>query len=129
MARQLDVMERVQFLPYTEPEAMLEVYQSCNCLILPSRGEGLSNVLLEAMAMELPIIATRVSGTVDVVDNGENGILIPPGSSQALADAMLTIARNPDLARSVGRRARQKVIQSFSLESVAHQYSALYQQL
>ncbi|MEN8261089.1 MAG: glycosyltransferase family 4 protein [Pseudomonadota bacterium] len=129
MAQQLGVMEHVRFLPYTEPEAMLDVYQTCNCLLLPSRGEGLSNVLLEAMAMELPIIATRVSGTVDVVDDGENGILIPPDSSQALADAMSAIILNPDLARSLGRKARQKVIESFSLESVTHQYSALYQQL
>jgi glycosyltransferase involved in cell wall biosynthesis len=129
MAQELGVMPWVEFLPHTQPEAMLDVYQSGNCLILPSRGEGLSNALLEAMAVELPIIATAVSGTVDVMEDGQEGLLIPCDSSEALTKAMATIIQKPNLAQRLGQQARHKVVRAFSLESVAQQYSALYHQL
>jgi glycosyltransferase involved in cell wall biosynthesis len=73
-AQELGVMQWVEFLPHMPAEAMLDIYQAANCLLLPSRGEGLSNALLEAMAMGLPVIATTVSGTVDVVEDGQDGL-------------------------------------------------------
>jgi glycosyltransferase involved in cell wall biosynthesis len=94
-----------------------------------SRGEGLSNALLEAMATALPVIATRVSGTADVVTDGEDGLLIPPESSESLAKAMATVMQQPDLARRLGQQARQKMLRAFSLDSVAQQYSELYASL
>jgi glycosyltransferase involved in cell wall biosynthesis len=129
LAHQLGVTEWVEFHPYSQAEAMFDIYQAGNCVILPSRGEGLSNALLEAMAMELPVIATAVSGTVDVVQDGQDGLLIPPESPGALADAMATVLHQPALACRLGRQARQKVLRDFSLESVARRYSALYSQL
>jgi len=127
MARELGVTELVSFLPFQSD--MVGVLQGVHCLILPSRGEGLSNALLEAMSMELPVIATSVSGTVDVVTDGEDGILIPPESPEALAKAMSAIIRYPELARALGENARSKVERSFSLDFVAGRYSELYQAL
>jgi glycosyltransferase involved in cell wall biosynthesis len=127
MAQQLGVSDNVAFFPF-QAQA-LEIYQAAHCLILPSRGEGLSNSLLEAMAMALPVIATRVSGTVDVVTDGEDGLLIPPESSEALAQAMATVIQQPELARRLGQQARQKMLRAFSLDSVAQQYSELYASL
>lgn len=129
MAQQLGVMDWVEFLPQIQAEAMLEVYQSAHCLLLPSRGEGLSNALLEAMAMELAVIATPVSGTVDVVTDGHDGLLIPIDSVEALAQAMAKIIHHSGLVLQLGQNARRTVQQSFSLDSVARQYSELYNRL
>lgn len=127
MAHQLGVTDNVAFFPFHERP--LDIYQAAHCLLLPSRGEGLSNALLEAMATALPVIATPVSGTVDVVTDGEDGLLIPPESSEALARAMETVIRQPDLARRLGQQARHKMLQTFSLDRVAQQYSTLYASL
>jgi glycosyltransferase involved in cell wall biosynthesis len=127
MAHQLGVSDNVTFFPFQEKP--LDIYQAAHCLILPSRGEGLSNALLEAMATALPVVATQVSGTVDVVTDGEDGLLIPPESPEALAKAMMTVVQQPDLALRLGQQARQKMLRAFSLDSVAQQYSELYASL
>jgi glycosyltransferase involved in cell wall biosynthesis len=127
MAQQLGVSDNVAFFPFQKQ--VLDIYQTAHCLILPSRGEGLSNSLLEAMATALPVIATQVSGTVDVVTDGEDGLLIPPEAPEALAKAMATVIQQPDLARRLGQQARQKMLRAFSLDSVAQRYSELYASL
>jgi glycosyltransferase involved in cell wall biosynthesis len=127
MAQRFGLTKVVEFFPFATD--MLSVYRSAHCLLLPSRGEGLPNSLLEAMAMELAAIVSRVSGTVDVVDDGENGILIPSDSPEALARAMAFVIQNPDEAVRLGQNARQKVATNFSLSSVAQQYSDLYRRL
>lgn len=127
MAQQLGVTDNVTFFPFQQ--TILDIYQAAHCLILPSRGEGLSNSLLEAMAMELPVIATPVSGTIDVVTDGEDGLLIPPEAPEALAKAMATVIQQPALARRLGQQARQKMLRTFSLDSVAQRYSKLYDSL
>jgi glycosyltransferase involved in cell wall biosynthesis len=120
-------MDCMQFFPFENN--IFSLYQSSNCFILPSRGEGLSNALLEAMSMELPVIATSVSGTTDVVENGSDGLLIQRDSAESLAAAMVNIISDPELAHRLGKNARQKVESRFSLEWVAQQYSDLYERL
>ena len=127
MARDLEVDQYVSFLPFEEN--VLEVYQGAYCLILPSVGEGLSNVLLEGMAMELPVIASRVSGSIEVLDQQKNGLLIAPGSSEALASAMELVLSQPDMAFELGRQARLKVQSHYSLDAVAQKYAELYESL
>lgn len=127
LADELGVAHLVEFNP-VEPK-IKDVYHSAHCFILPSRGEGLSNSLLEAMAMELPVIATKVSGTEDVLRDEENGLLISAESAEALANAMARVMRDPELAQRLGRGARQTIERLYSLESVAERYSQLYQRL
>jgi glycosyltransferase involved in cell wall biosynthesis len=127
MARDLEVDPYVRFLPFEND--VLGVYQEAYALLLPSVGEGLSNVLLEAMAMEMPVIASRVSGTVEVVDHCQDGLLIPPGSAEALAAAMEVVLTRPELALDWGRQARRKVQERYSLDAVARQYAGLYDDL
>jgi glycosyltransferase involved in cell wall biosynthesis len=124
MARDLEVDRYVTFLPFENN--ILEVYQEANCLLLPSVGEGLSNVLLEAMALEMPVIASRVSGTVEVLEDQNNGLLIPPGSSEALAATMEIVLSQPDMAFELGRQARLKVQAHYSMDAVAQKYAELY---
>lgn len=127
MAKELGVAHLVDFLPFQKD--MRHIYQEAQSFLLPSRGEGLSNALLEAMAMGLPVIATRVSGTPDVVTNEKDGLLIPPESSEALAEAMKRIILDPALRQQLGQNARRRVEDEFSMEHVARQYSGLYSHL
>jgi len=127
MAKEFGVTHLVDFLPFQGE--MRNIYQEAQSFLLPSRGEGLSNALLEAMAMGLPVIATRVSGMPDVVTNEKDGLLIPPESSEALAEAMKRIILDPALRQQLGQNARRRVEDEFSLEHVARQYSGLYSRL
>ena len=127
MAQELEVDRYVSFLPYETD--VIKVYQEANCLILPSLSEGLSNVLLECMSMEMPIIASRVSGTVEVVDHEKDGLLIPPGSPESLANAMELVMSNAERASAWGHQARLKVQEHYSLDAVARKYANLYEHL
>ena len=94
--------------------------------VQPSFQEGLPNAVLEAMAMGLPIVATRVSGNEDVVTDGDNGLLVPPGDPDALAAALRTLVADPALAARMGRRSREIVESRFSLTAVMNQLRDAY---
>lgn len=94
--------------------------------VLSSVTEGLSLTLLEAMAMGLPIVATRVGGNPEVVEDGTTGLLVPPQSPQAMADAMLSLIRNPDRAAQMGLAGRERVEEHFDLRKVVARYENLY---
>jgi glycosyltransferase involved in cell wall biosynthesis len=81
------------------------------------------------MSLELPVIATSISGTVDVIEHDKNGILIPPESSEALANAMEFIINRPEISSQLGKNGRQRIIDQFSLDEVARRYSELYHKL
>jgi glycosyltransferase involved in cell wall biosynthesis len=98
-------------------------------LVLPSRYEGLSNVLLEAMACGLPVVATRVSGSVDVVKDGVNGLLVEPEQPEELAGAIQRLLQDRKLAQRLGEQARATVLDEYSLDTVADRYIALYRRL
>lgn len=84
--------------------------------VLPSLSEGLSNVLLESMATGAPVVATRVGGAPDVVQDGTTGLLVPPGSPAELARAILTMIEQPRLAARLGAAGRQVVAERFSID-------------
>jgi len=97
--------------------------------VLPSRSEGLSVALLEAMACGLPVVATRSGGPSDVVEDGINGLLVAPEDPEALARAVNKILDDPHLARRLGREARKTVEKKYSLQSVTDRYVKLYEEL
>ena len=92
---------------------MHKLYSNADIVILPSWREGLSKTLIEASAMERPIITTNVPGCRDIVENGENGLLVPKKNIEALALAIKFMILNPSLAREFGKRSRLKVIREF----------------
>jgi glycosyltransferase involved in cell wall biosynthesis len=118
---------KVFFHPFVDD--ILQIYRQADALILPSRSEGLSNTLLEAMATGLPVIGTNVSGTPDVVYSERNGVLIPPDDPDILAESMARFIDNPGWAATLGGAARQTVISEFSLGFVAKAYAHLYENL
>ena len=100
-----------------------------DCFVLPSLGEGISNTILEAMATGLPVIATNVGGNSELVDAGSTGELVPAADPHALAQPMLSYARDPAAARAAGERGRARIEREFSLEAMLGRYRALYDRL
>jgi glycosyltransferase involved in cell wall biosynthesis len=93
---------------------------------LPSRSEGISLTLLEAMACGLPVVATRVGGTPEVVLDGQTGLLVPPGDPTALADAILRMRRDDETASRMGEAGRRRVERDFGVRRMVADYLALY---
>ncbi len=105
------------------------VLAALDVVVLSSHTEGMSNALLEAMAMERPVVATAVGGNPDVVRDGVTGYLVPPREPQALAAALLRIASDLPAAAALGRAARVDVAARLSLSRMVSRYEALYQEL
>ncbi|MGZ9165182.1 MAG: glycosyltransferase family 4 protein [Anaerolineales bacterium] len=107
----------------------LSYLQAADLFVLPSATEGLSNSLLEAMSTGLPVLATSVGGTPDVITHGENGYLIPPDDPPALETGLIDLLANPSLCAHMGAQGRRRIQTDFSLESVANRLAALYERL
>ena len=96
---------------------------------LSSTTEGISMTILEAMACGLPVVATDVGGNREIVNPPECGLIVPPRDPGALAGAYLQLLRAPSTCALMGTRARTRIIEQFSLQSMAEDYSRLYKQL
>jgi glycosyltransferase involved in cell wall biosynthesis len=106
-----------------------EHLMSGDIFVLPSYFEGLSNALLEAMACALPIVATRVSGNAEVIEDGFNGLLVGPDNPIQMAEKILLLLKEKELALRLGQNARMTVEDKFSLDRVVENYITLYKEL
>lgn len=97
---------------------MPEIYRSVDVVVLPTHREGLGQVILEASAMERPVVTTDATGVRDAVVHGQTGLIVPVGDVQALARAILTYLSDPDLRRQHGRAGRTRVLEYFRPEDV-----------
>jgi glycosyltransferase involved in cell wall biosynthesis len=97
--------------------------------VLPSLSEGLSNVVLETMAAGVPVVATSVGGTPEMVEEGVTGLLVAPRDAVALAEAIGSLLADPERAGAVGTAGREWVAQRFSLEAMVRGTEALYERL
>jgi len=104
------------------PQVLDEVAVS----VLPSLSEGLSNVLLESMAAGVPVVATRVGGSPEAVEEGVTGFLVPPRDAAGLAGAISRVLEDRDLAARLGRAGRARVVERFSIQDVIRQTEQLY---
>jgi sugar transferase (PEP-CTERM/EpsH1 system associated) len=106
-----------------------DVLRGLDCFVLPSLAEGISNTILEAMATGLPVVATRVGGNSELLEDGATGRLVAPANSELLAQAMLAYFDDPAMARRHGRAGRSAVMRNFSLDRMVFQYRSLYDAL
>jgi glycosyltransferase involved in cell wall biosynthesis len=123
-ARRLGLGERVVFAGVREDVA--RVLALLDVVVLPSHTEGLSNVLLESMAMARPLVATAVGGNRDVVEDGVSGRLVPARDPEALASAIVDLLENPEGARAMAAEARRVVERRFTRQGMVRAHEALY---
>ena len=105
---------------------MLPFYALMDIFVLPSFFEGLPNVILEAMAMKMAVVATAVGGNPDVLANGENGFLVPVRNASKLASALATLVEDADLRVRMGLKNRQKVERDFRWSSTVEKVEKAY---
>ncbi len=105
---------------------MPEMLSAFDVFVLSSHDEGMSNAILEAMAMEKPVVATDVGGTGEVVRHGHSGLLVPPKDPEALAAAIVQLVAQPLRGREMGRLARRMVEEGFSAQAMVRQMEQLY---
>lgn len=105
------------------PEAVLK---QCHLFALPSLSEACSNVILEAMATGLPVVATQVGGTPGLVEDGRTGLLVPPDSVEALARAILRLLETPALAIELGAQGRTRALAEFGMDRMIERIDAFY---
>ena len=109
----------VRLLDPLDHDEIAEKLKQARVFVLPCRippdgdRDGIPNAVLEAMAAELPVVSTSVSGIPEVIESGHNGLLVEPDNAAALANAITALLTNPDLAAELGRQARATVIRNF----------------
>ncbi|MBW6486205.1 MAG: glycosyltransferase family 4 protein [Syntrophobacterales bacterium] len=124
MARHLQISDSVMFLGW-RPE-VAAVMASFDIFCLPSLNEGMGKVIVEAMAMGLPVVASNVGGIKDLVRKGENGLLVPPGDATALAKALSLLCSAPQERRRMGDAGRL-LAPSYSSEAMIKKVDRLYE--
>jgi glycosyltransferase involved in cell wall biosynthesis len=113
--RRLGLTEHVRFLGSVGQDELRAHYARADIFCLPSFAEGIPVVAMEAMAMELPVVSTRIMGIPELVEHGVHGLLVPPGRLDALIDAIERLVRAPDERRSMGQAGREKVCDDYDV--------------
>jgi glycosyltransferase involved in cell wall biosynthesis len=126
IARESAVPAATRFLGHRDDAR--EWLAACDVYANSSVSEGVSLTILEAMAAGLPVVATAVGGTPEVVDES-CGRLVPPRSARAMADAIMALAESPALRRDLGRAARARVEDRFTIDRMVADYRAVYERL
>ena len=122
--------DRVFFAGLLQERATLaEYYRASDIFVFPSRNEGLPNVVLEAMATGLPVIATQLPGLEKVINHGENGFYIPIGDAVALADSVLQVSKEPVLVKKIGVVARNYILEKHSYFAWQSELVKIYKEL
>lgn len=117
-AASLGITDRVIFRGLIPYGILNEYYPGATVLAIPSLSETFGMTLIEAMACEVPVVASRVGGIPEVVVNGESGLLVEPGDPCALADAILTVLGDDTLKETMGKEGRRRVLKYFAWEQV-----------
>ncbi len=125
LVNRYDLSDRVQMPGFCDD--IFSMLSTAHLFVLPSLHESSPNALIEAMAVGLPCIASSVGGVIDLIDHQENGLLIPPRASTALAEAINDLLANQELAVSLGRNARRKIEKMFDNDRSIQQLEAVYQ--
>lgn len=128
--RQIGLGRSIQLTGHIfERDRLVDLYQSAALFVLPSHHEGMPTVILESMACGCPVLATSVGGIPSLIQDGENGGLIPPGNACALAQRILDLLQNPQLLTYLSKQARDMVEDRFSWEIICSRYLQQYKSM
>ena len=128
LADELGLSDRVSFLGWQSREELIRWYHRSNVFLFPSRHEGMPNAVLEAMSSGLPVVATRIAGSEELVLDGETGFLVPTENVDALRDALQTILTDSFLCQKMGAASRLHVEQNYTWQKVAEQYQVFLEE-
>jgi glycosyltransferase involved in cell wall biosynthesis len=129
-ARRHDVAARVHLLGHVADDALLAAaYRDARALVLPSEYEAFGLVLLEALAEGTPVVASRVGGIPEVVEDGRSGLLVPPHDVAALAGAIRRLWTDPTLARRLGATGRAEVVPRFTWDRTVDRIEAVFREV
>lgn len=128
-AKREGFLDRVKFPGWVEKDQLVHYYQQANIFVLPSRHEGMSNALLEAMAMGLPIVASDIAGNEELVIPGKNGFLISTNDQGSLTRSIKKCIRDQKLREKLGRESRKIVTEQYTWRRMAYLYSDLIQNI
>ena len=106
-----------------------DLLAACDLVVLPSLAEALPTALIEAAAAGRPVVATRVGGAAEIVEDGRTGLLVPPGDPSALAEAIASVLADPDRARAFGEVARRRARERFALDLQIERTLALWSEV
>jgi glycosyltransferase involved in cell wall biosynthesis len=127
-ATALGLRDDVRFLGMKDN--VIDYLRAADIFVLASLWEGLPNVVLEAMACELPVVATEVGGVRELIEDGVNGFLVPPKDAGALAQKIRYVIELPEAERQrVGSAARKRIVERFSVGTMVREYERLYNEL
>lgn len=124
LAAYLGIQDDVFFLGWRDRETLKTFYSSVDLFVLPSNDEGMPNVVLEAMAMGLPVVATSVAGTRELIQEGKNGYLVPPKNPSALAEVLIQLVHHEKLLAEMARHS-SALAQNYNWKTVAMEYLRL----
>jgi glycosyltransferase involved in cell wall biosynthesis len=125
-AIRVGIEDRLVWHGWVDKNRLLEIYRSADCFVNPSLYEGMPNVVLEAMACGLPVIASDVHGNNEVVRHGNTGLLFDLDESGSLVAALSTMMADPGRASEMGKKGRAWVVNDFSWNKVAQSYADLF---
>jgi len=116
LAGDLHLEKQVVFTGPVDQGKIRDYLLNASIFVLPSLSEGIPVSIMEAMAMEVPVVATRITGIPEIIEDGENGFMFEPEYSEALAEKMLFLYENPEIVIKVGKKGRKTVEEKFNLK-------------
>ena len=129
LAYRLGVHDSLIILGHVSYEKMPYVYSISDIVVLPSLREGTPLVLLEAMACGKPVVATRVGGIPEIIEHGEDGLLVRPKDVEGLSKAILTLLEDPGLREEMGKKARRRAVKEFDWDIKADEVIRVYKEV
>lgn len=126
LAAKLGVGDRIAFTGAVGQDRIRELYAAADVFCLPSFAEGVPVVLMEAMAMEVPVVTSRIMGIPELVEDGVNGLLIAPGDVAGLDAALERLARDPAERRRLGEAGRSKIVAEYALDTSVERLEQLF---
>lgn len=129
MAKRLGLSDRVEFPGAVGQHQLRDLYEEAAVFCLPSFGEGVPIVLMEAMAMEVPPISTRIAGIPELIDHERSGLLVPPGNTEELTEALESLLNEPAFHRELAAAGREKVLEEFDTHRSAAQLLAIFEEM
>jgi glycosyltransferase involved in cell wall biosynthesis len=125
----LGLKKNFYFAGFVDRSTLLKYYQNAIIYVLPSYYEGLPTTLLEAMSCGIPSIATDVKGSSELIEDGENGLLVPPGDPKRLAEAILRLLDDEELRKKLGDNAREYVVGNYDWEIITNKVEEIYKSM